>query len=166
MSGPAPAALRALADATAAWPNRRKASDGIMGDASHRARKSDHNLGNAFDITHDPENGCDADAIAIQALADERTTYVIRAGKIASRDRLAEGWRPYTGANPHNTHVHVSIAATKRDDARPWFWAPELNKPGAKPWIDRLEEGATKLLEALRAGRSVVAEALRKAVKG
>jgi hypothetical protein len=51
MTGPAPATacVRALQDATARWPSRNRASDGIMGDPLHQQRKSDHNDGNAFD---------------------------------------------------------------------------------------------------------------------
>ena len=60
------------ATVNAAAPNRSKASDGWIGDASHAARKSDHNPNRtpgdgipdgvvcALDITHDPANGCDA----------------------------------------------------------------------------------------------------------
>lgn len=122
--GPAAACRAALRDASAAWPSRSRASDGIMGDAAHQARPSDHNLGNAVDITHDPASGCDGHQIAPLALADERVTYVIWNRRIASRSRLAEGWRPYSGSNPHTHHVHISIRAECRDDDQPWAWAP------------------------------------------
>lgn len=44
------------------WPNRRKDSDGSVGDTSHAARPSDHNpdsrgVVHAIDITHDPRGG-------------------------------------------------------------------------------------------------------------
>jgi hypothetical protein len=123
-SGPAPACKRALADATAKWPSRSRASDGIMGDAAHQLRPSDHNLGNAVDVTHDPGAGCDGTLLAELALTDDRVTYVIWNRRIKSRARAAEGWRPYTGTNPHTHHVHISIDAAKRVDARPWPWAP------------------------------------------
>lgn len=125
MPSPAPACIQALADASAAWPNRSKASDGIMGDASHQARKSDHNEGNAFDVTHDPENGCDGETIAALAQEDERTKYIIWNRRIWSRTRQAEGWRAYDGANPHTHHCHVSIVEALRESRAPWPWAPE-----------------------------------------
>ncbi len=120
----APACVAALRDANAAWPNRRKASDGIMGDAAHQARPSGHNAGNAVDITHDPENGCDAGVIAHQALDDARTQYVIWDGQIANVDIQDGTWRPYNGSNRHDKHCHIEIKPEMRDDASPWPWRP------------------------------------------
>lgn len=120
----APACVAALRDATARWPSRSRVSDGIMGDARHQASKSDHNLGNAVDITHDPRSGCDGGVIADMAQRDPRTAYVIWDRRIWSRAREAEGWRPYSGSNPHTHHVHISVRADARDDSSPWPWAP------------------------------------------
>lgn len=120
----APACVAALRDANAAWPTRKKASDGIMGDAAHQARPSDHNLGNAVDVTHDPASGCDAGVIVDLATRDPRVTYVIWDRRIWSRARADEGWRPYAGSNPHTKHVHISVRTDARDDASPWPWAP------------------------------------------
>ena len=104
-----------------------------MGDAAHVARcEADparcegHVLGNAFDVTHDPANGPDGEQIASMAQGDPRTAYVIWNRRIWSRKRESEGWREYTGPNPHTKHVHVSIVPEKRDSAGPWPWAPEL----------------------------------------
>lgn len=121
----APACVAALRDANAAWPLRSKISDGVMGDLSHQARPSDHNLGNAVDITHDPRNGADGQTIAALAIQDPRTTYVIWNAHIFNRSRAAEGWRPYSGANPHRHHVHISVRADAREDAGPWPWATD-----------------------------------------
>ena len=123
MSSPAPACKQALADATKRWPNRKKASDGIMGDARHQARKSDHNMGNAFDVTHDPASGCDGNLISSLAIKDPRVTYVIWNHRIYNRSRASEGWRKYTGSNPHTHHCHVSISSSSRNDTRAWPWA-------------------------------------------
>lgn len=127
MATPAPACLKALADATARWPNRNKSYDGIMGDARHLARKSDHNDGNAVDVTHDPDIGCSGDLISEEALEDSRVKYVIWNHKINTRD--GRGWRKYTGKNPHTHHCHISIHATARDDARSWSWAKGIIDP-------------------------------------
>lgn len=120
MASPAQACRQALNDANARWPNRSKASDGIMGDAAHQARKSDHNDGNAFDVTHDPGVGCSGDVIAAHALTDVRTKYIIWNRRINTLD--GRGWRAYTGKNPHTKHCHVSILATARSDTRAWGW--------------------------------------------
>lgn len=123
MSREAPACRKALNDATRRWPSRDRRSDGIMGDARHQATKSDHNLGNAVDVTHDPSVGCDGALIAALAQRDPRVTYVIFNRRIWSKARAAEGWRAYHGTNPHNHHCHISIKTSARDDLRDWAWA-------------------------------------------
>lgn len=120
----APACVAALRDANAAWPTRRKQSDGIMGDARHKAGKSGHNEGNAVDITHDVWGGCDGAALARLAMTDRRVQYVIWEAQIWNVDRSAEGWRKYTGSNPHRHHVHIEIKPEWREDASAWPWAP------------------------------------------
>lgn len=119
----APACVAALRDADARWPTRRRQSDGILGDAAHQRRPSDHNLGNAVDITHDVASGCVGQLLSEIAVQDDRVTYVIWQRRIYSRSRAAEGWRPYAGKNPHTAHVHISVRADRREDARPWAWA-------------------------------------------
>lgn len=120
MASPAPACKQALADATHRWPKRSKASDGIMGDARHQKRKSDHNVGNAVDVTHDPKHGCHGDTIASYALKDSRTKYVIWNRRINSLD--GRGWRKYTGSNPHTHHCHISIKSSARNNTKHWGW--------------------------------------------
>lgn len=144
---PAPAAKALLAEATAQWPKRSRASDGICPSLSHTAAspKSDHELGNAGDLTHDPANGCDAHAEARRLVTrrDRRVKYIISnrqiwnpliatratysalrtegVGRLRALASAAPGWRSYTGPNPHTTHAHVSIHAAGRNDTRPWF---------------------------------------------
>jgi hypothetical protein len=119
---PSPACLRALADATLLNPKRTRASDGIMGDPRHQKRKSDHNQGNAFDITHDPANGIDCNVLVQLALLDYRVEYVIWNRQIYNKRIPEKGWRAYKGA-PHNHHMHVSIKAALRSIDSPWPWA-------------------------------------------
>jgi hypothetical protein len=130
MAVPALCCLQALRDATARWPNRDRSSDGIIGDTAHQQRHSDHNDGNAFDLTHDPAHGVDCGVLSRLVINDNRVTYVISNRQIYNRARVAEGWRPYTGLNPHNQHMHVSIGAASRDDLSPWPWsASAANRP-------------------------------------
>lgn len=129
MATAAKACKQALKDATARWGSRSRASDGIMGDARHRARRSDHNLGNAFDLTHDPTNGVDCEKLSRLVIDDPRVTYVIWNRQIYNRERASEGWRTYTGPNPHTHHMHVSIKASARDDTSPWVWSPGQPDP-------------------------------------
>jgi len=112
-------------------PNRSKASDGSIGDAAHQARTSDHNawrrdkrgqpVVGARDYTHDPKNGMNSYAVA-QSLAksrDKRISYIISNGKIWN---ATAGWRNYSGKNPHDHHVHVSVSDKESlfDSKQPW----------------------------------------------
>ncbi|EOI5720488.1 glycoside hydrolase family 104 protein [Cronobacter dublinensis] len=125
MGSPAPSVRKALQDATTRWPNRSKLSDGIMGDASHQKRKSDHNEGNAFDITHDPVNGPDCNEWAQIVIDDPRVKYVIWNRRIYI---VSEGmWKEYSGTSPHDKHMHVSIYEKSRNDLAPWPWLTHGN---------------------------------------
>jgi hypothetical protein len=122
----APAASSLLAQATALWPNRNRASDGTLGDPAHAARASDHNpdsrgIVHAADLTHDPANGCDNNANAEQVKNDPRVKYVIWNRRIWNPS-ISRTWRPYTGSNPHDHHMHVSVlSGPLENDTRPWF---------------------------------------------
>ena len=119
----APAASCALTQATMLWPTRSRASDGLAGDAAHRARRSYHNpsYGDgsyradgtvlAFDLTNDIAKGCDAHRLIRDAVErrDPRILEAISQQRIWTKARAAEGWRPYGGDNPHDKHIHVSI---------------------------------------------------------
>lgn len=110
-------------------PKRSKASDGWLGDAKHSMRKSDHNpepdgTVDALDITHDPKNGVDIQRLcdAIIASKDRRVSYLICNGKIISGNSGPKPWvkRPYSGANKHDKHLHVSVLDAYQDDTAPW----------------------------------------------
>lgn len=107
-------------------PNRSKASDGSIGDAAHQATKSEHNpdangVVRAIDITHDPSKGMDCQALADSLIAsqDPRIMYVIWNYRICSRTVSPWKWRKYTGSNPHNHHLHISVEGNY-DDTREW----------------------------------------------
>lgn len=111
----APSLVQLRNEINAANPGRDKSSDGWIGDASHAARKSDHNpdysaggIVRAIDVDVD---GCDPDKLIAVAIADPRTEYVISRGFIYER---LNGFRKrkYTGSNDHSKHTHISIRTT------------------------------------------------------
>lgn len=117
----------------AQYPGRNKSSDGTIGDAAHASRSSDHNpwvrdgatgVVTACDISHDPANGVDAGVFAnlLVASRDPRIKYIIWNRQIVSSETSPWQWRRYTGSNPHNKHVHISVKSSKAlyDDDRPW----------------------------------------------
>jgi lysozyme family protein len=124
-------------------PGRSKVSDGSIGDAAHASRSSDHNpwivdggvgVVTARDFTHDPAHGCDCNKLSdlLRASSDPRIKYMIWNRRICSSE--AKGgqppwaWRPYTGANPHNHHMHVSVMSTKilYDSTNSWSLSSEV----------------------------------------
>jgi hypothetical protein len=124
-----PAALAVLRQATAISPKRKKASDGLLPSAAHlkASPTSDHNTGLAVDLTHDPDNGIDCVEIFEKLKEDKRVSYLIFQGKIWSKEKSKLGNRRYTGSNPHNKHLHISINASSAADTSPWFWW--MNQP-------------------------------------
>lgn len=118
-------------------PNRRTTSDGSIGDLSHQQTDSDHNpwildgakgIVSAIDITHDPDRGCDCQALAssLQRAKDGRIKYVIWNRQIMSSYAIngtaAWVWRSYSGTNPHVKHIHISVNCDKAtyDDVNSW----------------------------------------------
>ena len=117
--------LRVLRDeVNQRWPYRDKVSDGWIGDAAHQSRKSDHNPDaddgsvNAIDIDKD---GIDALLVVRQCITHPSTQYVIFDRTIWSRTRGFRAAR-YTGSNPHDKHLHVSVSHTRslEDSTRAW----------------------------------------------
>lgn len=118
----------------AAFPGRSTLSDGTLGDTAHAARKSDHNpderdVVRAWDCTRDVVDGIDvAERLAewLRAGRDPRVKYVIFRRRIFSSDIAPWVWRPYSGANPHEHHVHVSVQPYPVGDSdRPWGFTRE-----------------------------------------
>lgn len=122
----APAAKAILRQATALKPLRGKASDGLLPSLAHQKQNpsSDHNTGFAADLTHDPIKGFNGHEVYQHLQADKRVKYIIFHGKIWSKE---QGEARYTGPNPHNHHVHISIKETCGKDTSPWF--PWMGKP-------------------------------------
>jgi Putative peptidoglycan binding domain len=126
-----------LAQVDALAPTRDKSSDGwIASDEHHKQNpKSDHEANAkghvlAQDITHDPRDGLDSYKLAeaLRSAKDIRTGYVISNRKIFGGPKSPTygkdpwKWKPYSGTNPHDEHVHHSLAhdETLYDDPRAW----------------------------------------------
>lgn len=104
-----------VAQINAAYPNRSKASDGWLGDAAHQAVASDHNpnaqgVVTAQDITHSPQTGFDAHALADRLRVNRHPNlkYIISNKRIAGAFNGWQ-WQPYSGSNPHDKHIHISV---------------------------------------------------------
>ena len=131
-------ALSSLRDeVNRAHPRRDKTSDGWIGDASHAARKSDHNpdyssggVVRAIDIDHD---GIDKHELRRRVLADPRTEYFIQDWLIYTRQN---GMRParYTGSNGHTAHSHTSLRhGATYEKAGPWGYKSGGAAPSPAP---------------------------------
>jgi hypothetical protein len=136
----------------ALYPNRSKVSDGGIGNAEHASRSSDHNpwvkdskgqgVVTARDFTFD-DNPADGIGIDGQKLVDclvanrdPRIKYIIWNRRIVSSKTQPWVWRPYSGANAHKHHVHISVSPDEKlfDDDRPW------NLDQLKPFKDLRED--------------------------
>lgn len=110
------------------WPKRDKSSDGTIGDAAHGARKSDHNpdedgIVKAIDITHDPDHGLNCGVLAetLRNSKDPRISYIIWNRRISNPAVSDGSWRPYTGINPHDKHMHLSVKKDNCDVKAAWI---------------------------------------------
>lgn len=150
---PAPTCKAALAEASRLWPNRLRASDGICPSAAHHQQNpnSDHETGEAFDLTNDPAHGVNCRTLVdlLVARRDPRVKYVIwnrTMWRSYDRQRTAtrpflKAWtpEPYTGSNPHTKHMHVSIKHEWRDSPLDWW---ETDAPDAPTQEDLLMPAA------------------------
>lgn len=135
------------------FPGRSTASDGSIGDLAHASRTSDHNVRNgychALDLTHDPRNGFDSYKFADLLLAkqDPRMAYVISNGRIGSGPKGPQPgkWRPYSGANAHAHHVHVSASDLGETNTKAW----DIGKIVVKPQSQAPRELARELYYSL-----------------
>jgi hypothetical protein len=136
-----PAAIDVLRQATKMAPSRSKVSDGLLPSKAHQEQNpnSDHNTGLAVDLTHDPARGIDCHDLYEQLKRDKRVKYLIFKGQIWIPGR---GDKPYTGSNPHNKHLHISIKDNCGNDESPWF--PWLDKPKFST-VDQARLAASRL---------------------
>jgi hypothetical protein len=133
---------QALTDANTAWPKRKKAEDGLLPSEAHKKQNpnSDHDRGDAVDVTVDPKSGASGDTIAAWAIRDPRVTYVIWNHRIYYRNH--PGWQDYGETfksgkkkDQHTEHVHISLRHASRADTSTWGWAsggptPSIDVPG------------------------------------
>lgn len=143
-----------------AYPARSKASDGTIGNAAHAATASDHNP-NAqgvvcgMDLTNDPAHGFDA-----HALAEKLRTHRHPALKyLISNKRIAGAWTgwkwvAYTGINPHDKHIHVSVgigsdgkSTGNYDDATNWVLTNEETDT-VKPTQQQVKDAFARYMDA------------------
>lgn len=135
----------------AAWPNRSKVSDGTIGDSSHASQPSDHNMNAAgvvcaLDLTHDPAHGFDAHALADRLRVNRHPNlkYIISNRRIAG-DWTGWNWRSYSGSNPHDKHIHISVgrgpdgkSTQPYDDRVQWNIKGETMQPITASQLDKL----------------------------
>jgi hypothetical protein len=156
----APSCRAVLDQATALWPNRRKDSDGICASSRHTSQNpaSDHEpningYASAVDLSDDKANGCDADAWAewLRVSRDARVKYVICNERMFSsypaRGCDAWEWRHYDGANPHESHTHLSVLPDALFDTSPWF---PTKDDDVTP--EQIDEVVTRVVAALKPG--------------
>jgi len=101
------------AELTAAYPSRTR-PDWLIGDAAHAGSASDHNPNAAgvvcaIDIRQGGGINLNTVAETIKRNNPAAVKYVIFNRRIWSKARNSEGWRTYSGSNPHSDHVHVSV---------------------------------------------------------
>ena len=143
-----------------AFPNRDRtpAYSGIIGDAAHASRPSDHNpfngVVNARDFGFDFGDGKNASMI-LDTLDHEDLNYIISNGKIRGR---GGNWRDYTGPNAHVPFFHVSVGQGKSDGTKTggdsdknWTWTLKGTDP-APPQNDISNIPLAELVAAVKLG--------------
>lgn len=119
------------------FPKRDKRSDGIIGDAAHQARPSDHNPDSrgyvhALDIDENfgpgAKQGRTARRLADQLVAyarvgakgSERLKYVVYENQIASGTYSKTFWEWRGSGYGHTQHIHVSFTKQGEKDDSPF----------------------------------------------
>lgn len=148
-----------LGQINARFPNRDRASDGSIGDASHQTRDSDHNpwygpgIVTARDYDHDPRVGMDCDELTDQLAAgrDPRIKYMIFNRFILDSRPGNNPWKwiRYNGVNPHTAHMHLSVMpAPSCDNTAAWkvpmlgTWTTPLTQRQPQPGRPTIKLGS------------------------
>jgi hypothetical protein len=85
-----------------------------IGDEDHQSGYSDHNPNSAgvvcaIDVLGNAGLSLNEFANAVKNSGHPQVKYVIYNRKIWSKAKSSQGWRNYTGSDPHTGHVHVSV---------------------------------------------------------
>ena len=125
------------------YPRRDTASDGWLGDAAHRQRRSDHNpngagVVRALDVDKDGiPAGSIVELVRKMGKAGDRRLvggYLIWQAQIAGT-HTGWNWHKYTGTNPHTQHFHVSFADQSSDYDRRGSWGIKSPTPKPDRWL-------------------------------
>lgn len=142
------------------WPNRDKRSDGVLGDASHQARPSDHNpSSNGFVHAQDIDKDFRGSKNDSRWFADQLIAYArlkkpgsVRLKNVVFENQVASGtyadhyWTWRDGDYGHLSHIHISYSTQgEKDDMK--FDIPILNGvdgvwDGNVPFYDVLASAA------------------------
>ncbi len=125
-----PSLTKLLVQVDAVYPVRHPA-DGTAAGQGHFSTnpKSDHTPDvngdvRAGDIGEVVEDDAFTVAEAIRLSRDSRIKYMIHERRLFSSYDHANGppytWRPYSGSNPHSSHVHISVLRTNQNDSTAW----------------------------------------------
>lgn len=109
-------------------------------DIAGTSTLSDHALGLAVDfmVQGDMSKGDALAAYMKDNAASLDVKYIIWNRRIWSVQRASEGWRTYTGVNPHTDHVHVSFDLEGSGATDAGFHLPGTGsdgKPGIPDWL-------------------------------
>lgn len=156
-----PALMALLAEIDAMSPDRDRSADGWLGDAAHAARHSDHNPEadgsvDARDFTHDPAHGVDCNLLADQIKDDPRLEgggYIIWNRRIWNPS-VSKSWRAYTGSNPHDHHMHVSVSDAGQNDTSPWLEGDDLTMADVSELIKVINEAKASNIRQHQKDRS------------
>ncbi|GAB7036799.1 MULTISPECIES: peptidoglycan-binding domain-containing protein [Catenuloplanes] len=124
--------------------------------ACSAAEVTEHKEGRAWDWTINANNSADharADELLAWLLATDAhgnqhanarrlgIMYIIFDGRIWASYRASEGWRTYTGSNPHTDHVHFSFSRAGALKQTTWWTAAD--QPASWPRLERGASGVT-----------------------
>ena len=125
-----PSLTQLLVQVDAAYPVRHPADGTAAGQGHFNTNpKSDHTPDvngdvRAGDIGEVVEDDAFTVAEAIRLSRDQRIKYVIHERRLFSSYDHTDGppytWRPYSGSNPHSSHVHVSVLRSNQNDGTAW----------------------------------------------